>query len=818
MKLSFADWLFGFIVIALYLIAWFTLRRWRKDIVYIGYIGLCTAGFFWRVLFAGAFIPAGGGDISAIIYPVYHFAQENFRQGIIPLWNPHLYAGIPFVGHIQSGPFYPPNLLLFLLTPEVTYRSILYLLSAHFWLAGVLMYFMLRSLDGRPMTDDGRPMADDTKLPSRVTRHPSSISRPAALLGALVFMFNDFFITHTGNPNMVAVGAWLPLVFLLFRHALTHSHIFYALLAGAVTGMAYLAGHIQPFLYILFVVGAYAVYVTLFELKKESSKKKDLSFFLLLSAFARPVIYLLAFLAFTIFVSAISLVPNVEMSTQSLRDSLTYSDAARYMLPPAHLIGLLSPELWGRGPEIHWGPWERVEVGYVGVLPLILAVLGLMWRKGREPRFFVLLGLIAFMLALGFYTVLHGWLYLIPGYSQIRVPARFVFLLDFAIAALAAYGFETLRQPLPRLFHAAWRKLFPVLSIALAATLFVFVPLMFVAVVLNQTQDSAIFNRTANGFNGLILFALWLGASLVLLLARRTRWLTMPMWTLAMIGLAFADLSSAGSYLDLGERDPTMNFHHPAVFNFLRRDPNPFRIETPEESWFEWQPNLGLLARLDDAAGIYNPLLLQRYDRYWKAAIGRENVLYDLLNTKYLIAKKDAKVSAKFTPVFAGDPTVNVYLNPKALPRAFMVPQAHVVANADEALAAIQAKDFDPTKTIILENSQLPTSKSQLPITNYQSSVSLKSRSTNTLEFDVTTNGDGFLFVGDTFYPGWRATVDDNDTPVLRANYLFRAVAVPAGTHTVRMIFDPWSFKVGVGMTVVGILGVCAGWWFTRKR
>ena len=142
MKLSFADILCWLIVLAVYSVAWFTLRHWRKDIVYIGCLGLITVGFFWRVLFAGAFIPAGGGDISAIIYPVYHFAQENLRQGIIPLWNPHLYAGIPFVGHIQSGPFYPPNVLPFFLTPEVTYRAIEYLLIAHFWLAGVLMYVM----------------------------------------------------------------------------------------------------------------------------------------------------------------------------------------------------------------------------------------------------------------------------------------------------------------------------------------------------------------------------------------------------------------------------------------------------------------------------------------------------------------------------------------------------------------------------------------------------------------------------------------------------------------------------------------------------
>src|SRR5205814_7104226 len=113
MKLSPADVSFWVVVLAVYAATWFFLRRWRKDVVYFGYIGLAAIGFFWRVLFAGAFVPAGGGDMAAILYPVYHFAQENLRQGVVPLWNPYLYAGILFVGHIQSGPFYPPHLLLF---------------------------------------------------------------------------------------------------------------------------------------------------------------------------------------------------------------------------------------------------------------------------------------------------------------------------------------------------------------------------------------------------------------------------------------------------------------------------------------------------------------------------------------------------------------------------------------------------------------------------------------------------------------------------------------------------------------------------------
>ncbi|MEP7198286.1 MAG: YfhO family protein, partial [Chloroflexota bacterium] len=837
MKLTLADVICWLIVLTLYTTAWFGLRRWRDDIRYVGIIGLVTVGFFWRVLFVGAFIPEGGGDMAAILYPVYHFAQENLRQGIIPLWNPHLYAGIPFVGHIQSGPFYPPNLLLFFLTPEVTYRSLEYLLIAHFWLAGVMMYAMLRNLTPAPTlprsTGEGaRPSPIPRTLRDGGRVGDGGLSRLAALLGAIVFMFNDFNITHIGNPNMVAVGAWLPLVMLLFMRALAKRRAFLAALAGAVTGMAYLAGHIQPFLYILFTVGLYAIYFMLTETKSKSQiltpcrgrtghnvKSQPSNHPTIQPPITRLLIYpftsLALYLIFTVSIAAISFVPNLELSSQALRESLTYTDTARFSLPPAEMVGLFVPALFGRGPGIHWGPWERVEVGYVGILPLILAALGLMWRKERTPRFFVLLGLVALALAMGLYSVVHGWLFLIPGYAQIRVPARFVFLLDFAIAALAAYGFDALLHPLPRAWHAAWRKVFPTLSVVLAGVVLVFMPLMFVAVTLNQSQDVSIFNRTANGFNGLATFALWLGGSLALLLARRAHWLGRKTWALAVVALVFLDLASLGAYLDSGEKDPSLNFNHPAAFEFLRSDLTPFRIETPEDSWFEWQPNLGLIARLDDAAGIYNPLLLQRYDRYWKEAMGRESVLYDLLNTKYLVAKKGAKVSGKFTPVFDGDPAVTIYRNTKALPRAFMVYQAQAVANGDEAFAALTTSGLDPMKTIVIEENSNSSPRADvargiIPNPNRQPStfnVQVTTRSTNSLDLAVTTDADGWLFVGETFYPGWRATVDGNDAPVLRADYLFRAVRVSAGTHTIKMVFDPWSWKVGVGLTGLGVIG-----------
>src|SRR6185503_15710379 len=109
----------------------------------------------------------------------------------------------------------------------------------------------------------------------------------------------------------------------------------------------------------------------------------------------------------------------------------------------------LIPNYFGRDPALHWGPWERVETGYIGIMALLLALMGAILYPSRLKGFFIGLGLIALLLAMGGYTVLHGWLYAVmPGFDQLRAPARFILLLDFSLAALAAFGLNCLLQPL----------------------------------------------------------------------------------------------------------------------------------------------------------------------------------------------------------------------------------------------------------------------------------------------------------------------------------------------------------------------------------
>jgi len=132
-------------LVGLWLVAYLVLRYlyrrgwlgddYHRDALALGVIVLATAGFFWQLLFTlNTYMPAGGGDLASFLYPVYHYAARSLKRGIIPLWNPYLYGGAPFVGDIQSGLFYPVNLLVFLLVPELTYPVMEFMAVLHFFL------------------------------------------------------------------------------------------------------------------------------------------------------------------------------------------------------------------------------------------------------------------------------------------------------------------------------------------------------------------------------------------------------------------------------------------------------------------------------------------------------------------------------------------------------------------------------------------------------------------------------------------------------------------------------------------------------------
>ncbi len=774
-------------------------------------LALATMGFFWQVLFTpNTWMPAGGGDLVPFLLPNYRFAAESLRQGIIPLWNPHLYSGAPFAADPQSGLFYPINLPVFLLNGNITVRTLELLAIFHFWLAGFGMFLYLQH----------SPLAKIVRL------HPL-----AAFAGALAFEFSDLFIVHFGNLNMIAVAAWLPLVMLFFHKALAECSARCAVTAGAVLAIATLAGHMQITLFILLAMGL----LTLWEVINANFKMQNaklagspkskvqnhtsrITFHA--SRFTHHVSLLLLAVLVMVGLSALWLIPTLEMSRFTPRAALPYPEAAQYSLHPAQLIGLLIPNFFGRDPALHWGPWQRVETGYIGIFTLLAAAMGAWWQKDRHTRFLVLLASVGFLLALGDSSILHGWLSLSPGYGQFRAPARYIFLLDFALAGLAAVGihrlmnddFATLRT---RLTH--WLK---PLGWALGGLTVVGAPLAYFALLITQDRNPDIFRRAQGAVTGLVIFLLLAGASRLLLVFIQRGRLRSAAIGVAAVAIIALDLFSLGANVDLGHSDPTAGFDHPAAIEFLRENAGINRIEVTTDVWHLWQPDTALLNGLYDVWGLYNPLTLADTTRFWQNVGRRDSAMYRLLGVKYIVAgKAGAPADGDIVPIFADDPAINIYLNRAALPRVLFISRAQFAASHENAWELIRNPDFNPETIVILEQSPATPEfetrnlkpETQLAILNYGA---------QTVDIGVKTDSAGYLVLSDAWYPGWRATVDGNPAPVLRANYAFRAVPVPAGEHRVRMEFSPRSWTIGLwlsGLTVLFLILV-VGYWMLGKR
>ena len=149
-----------------------------------------------------------------------------------------------------------------------------------------------------------------------------------------------------------------------------------------------------------------------------------------------------------------------------------------------------------------------------------------------------------------------------------------------------------------------------------------------------------------------------------------------------------------------------------------------------------------------------------------------------------------------FQRVHSGD--VKIYRALDTLPRAYLVGQTTLVPDDAEALAALADVAFEPADKVVLFEPEITSAGLSDELQSIESAASTGRVTVNSYEperiaLQVDLPAPGVLVLSDSWYPGWRATVDGQPVPMLRANLLFRAVVVPAGVHDVIFEFEPMA-------------------------
>jgi hypothetical protein len=725
-----------------------------------------------------------GSDIWHQNLPFRAFYADELSAGRLPHWAPDLGTGVPLLAEGQVGALYPPHLLLHLLLPLAAAFNLSILLS--FVLAGAFAAMCARELGARFM--------------------PS-------ILAALVYAFCGFFVVHLKHPNFLVAAAYAPAIVLLTVRVWRGGGFGTVALLSIAIAMTFLAGAPQ-IAYMNLLMGGLTV--------------------LVLMVSRRPLRAPVAFTAATvlaILLAAPQLLPSNEFRRLGPRkEGLELDAATEWSIAPSYLVTFVAP--FSRGdpgaleekfaldpatgkPLVNRQTGERIRglfgfeqdpdhpilfwetTAYAGILPLILAAaaIGLGFRR----RFVILLGLtlaLSIVLALGRIGGLYVLLFrFLPGFDLFRMASRFLLYSDLALALLAAIGLTLLLDRFPRIRPA---------PAAAVASVVAFLDLFLLFGDHNPMRPAR-------------------------------DWLEPPATAKLMIER------------EKGRGQP---------FRYVTADPDRWAFKSAWRHARGWKgdltpydvpksmldPNLGMLWGLAEPS-LYTPVPLpwvldvltivhRPRDPKTRQPAGLNLPICRLLNVRYFIdpfhwTPRGMPVVAEFPGdqllegmllVPRGPPYVVRLLEDEyTLPRAFLVGSVRSM-RAPDARRRLLDPRHDARNVLILteeEQEPLPPVAAGPPIPN---PVEFLEYGSQTVRLRVDAPGDAWLFLGDTWYPGWESEVSGEPARVRRANLFGRAIRVPAGRHEVTFTFVPGAFRTGLIGTAAGVLVIAGGLWFTRRR
>ena len=755
-------------------------------------------------------------------YPWRAWGLAMLRQGVAPLWNPLLGMGAPLAANYQSAFFYPPTWLPWLLGAVGGRSAFIWghaLIAAfHLTLAAWGMARLARFLG---FTDLGQALA------------------------ALAYALSGYLVARLGFFSINAATAWVPWMLWGVGEVVRHPR------ARAVAGLALavglqgLAGHAQTAWYTALLAALWAGFLLW---RRRRAGRLGVR----LGALALAALGGMA-------LAALQLVPTAEYLLQSQRATGVDPEVGlAYSFWPWHLLNFVAPEAFGN-PALgdYWGYanyWE--DAVYLGLIPLLLAGWAVgralrRWLRGRasaapapdeatrseaDPSlalFWAGVVLLGMALALGKHSPLFMALWRhVPTFNLFRGPTRWSLWAEVGLALLAGMGAARWRRPGPRGVYAL--RLLGAGAWGMTGT----------ALLLGLVAPQAV--RSVTLLRGAALFGVMLWLAVVLTLKAPptpTRREASP-WAWAVVLAVGLDLFAAGWGLNPTLPMSTLTDQRPESAQVRRQvgagrlflapaDEERlkfrcyFRFDTfwPPHGWADVTasllPNLTMWAGVP-SANNFDPLVPGRYAAWLKAWAQQPPPL----QARWL-ARMGVTVRQWVDPV--DDCAVRFQPLPDAEPLARWVPLAYAVPDGATALEAViqRAKQGGPfwQRAIVVEgNAGQPSAAA--PLVPYGAAaplppavsgrVTVQRHGPQEAVYRIEAPRPGWLFFSATWYPGWRAWVDGRPVPLRRAEFLFRAVPVPAGAHEVRVAYRPWwwpGVAVLSALTALALLAALRAKW-----
>ena len=744
-------------------------------------------------------------DLTTFFYPFRFIWVETVRQGQFPFWNPYIKCGVPLFATVQPGVLYPLSFLYLILPLDLAFNWVIIL---HFFLAALFTYVLMRELGA---------------------------SVQGALAGALAFLFSGYLISVHNVLNTLISASWYPLVIFCCCRMVRTGLKRWAVAGGASLCCLFLGGGMEIVLFALASVLLLCLYPRFLPLKDLANSP---------GFGGRLVLLSLTFLIF-LGLSMIQLLPFLELYKHSDRYfGVSLEEATRWSLAPRDLIYFLLPELYGprTSPELYWKLQNYLKTIYVG--PVVFSLAGYYCvRQGKRGLALLVAMSLALIFALGGYTPLYGFFHrYFPLFTTLRYPVKFLFLFIFYLCLVAGLGLDVFRHR----FLQNNRP--PVWVQGVLITVVVVMAAVFWFARFNPEQMKALMRQwganslepdhlllVLHNFNRVLVFA-----SLVLLviffgLRKRLVHLGGPLFLILLTLDLF--LGNRGFAVKL---EPTSFHGETKIIRTLRGDPDLFRfyvlpdvgqLEIPVESYVDFHRkrkeflgyDLMMEHHLFDIDG-YNVPLQPRYEAIINLIRGRPlnpkvQSLLNLLNVKYVLTAEPLDLPG-YVYVQDGLAHSKLYENRDVLPRAFLVRNYQVLENEEEFARAYIDLTFDPENTILLEKEPTRflelTKKPIMP--ELKSAVRVITYENNRMVLEVSTPEAALLFTSEAYYPGWKAYVDDREEEILRANYVFRAIPVGPGSHRIEVVYQPWSFKVGLAMSLLTLVILITAWAVLKRR